>query len=104
MATIIGIAGSARRGSLNAALLRAAIEVAPAELKVETATIRGIPLYDGDEESASGIPEPVKALKDRIAACDGLLLVAPEYNNSIPGPFKNAIDWQIGRASCRERV
>src|SRR5688500_6286819 len=56
-------------------------------------TIHGIPLYNGDVEAADGIPELVTALKDAIAAADGLLLVTPEYNNSIPGVFKNAIDW-----------
>jgi chromate reductase len=56
-------------------------------------TIRGIPLYDGDVEAAEGVPEPVTTFKDAIAAADGLLLVTPEYNNSIPGVFKNAIDW-----------
>jgi NAD(P)H-dependent FMN reductase len=91
--TILGIAGSLRRGSYNAALLRAAAELAPASVRVETASIHGIPLYDGDVEAASGIPEPVRALKDRIASCDALLLVTPEYNNSLPGVFKNAIDW-----------
>jgi chromate reductase, NAD(P)H dehydrogenase (quinone) len=90
---ILGIAGSLRRGSYNAALLRAAIELAPAGLSFEAATIRGIPVYDGDVEEQSGLPEPVRALKERIASADGVLLVTPEYNNSIPGPFKNAIDW-----------
>ncbi|HKE17669.1 MAG TPA: NADPH-dependent FMN reductase [Kofleriaceae bacterium] len=93
MPTVIGIAGSLRSGSYNAALLRAAIELAPPELTIETASIRGIPLYDGDVEHASGVPAPVTELKDRIAAADGLLLVTPEYNNSLPGVFKNAIDW-----------
>ena len=93
MATIIGIAGSLRAGSYNAALLRAAIQVAPASLTIETASIRDIPLYDGDVEKATGIPAPVATLKDRIAAADGLLIATPEYNNSIPGVLKNAIDW-----------
>jgi NAD(P)H-dependent FMN reductase len=64
----------------------------PEGSRLDIATIKGIPLYDGDVE-AKGIPPAVTALKDRIAAGDGLLLVTPEYNNSIPGVFKNAIDW-----------
>jgi NAD(P)H-dependent FMN reductase len=91
--TLLGIAGSLRRGSYNAALLRALRELAPASVTFEEASIRGIPLYDGDVEDASGIPEPVRALKGRIASADGVVLVTPEYNNSLPGPFKNAIDW-----------
>ena len=89
---IVGIAGSLRSGSYNAALLRAAAAEAPPEATIEIESIRGIPLYDGDVE-AKGIPSRVTELKDRIAAADGLLLVTPEYNNSIPGTFKNAIDW-----------
>jgi NAD(P)H-dependent FMN reductase len=89
---IVGIAGSLRRGSYNQALLRALRELAPASVEFPEASIRGIPVYDGDVE-ATGIPEPVRALKDRIASADGLLLVTPEYNNGVPGPFKNAIDW-----------
>lgn len=92
MATIIGIAGSLRKASFNASLLRAAVEVTPPGHHVEIASIRDIPLYDGDVEAA-GIPEPVRALKDRIAAADGLLLVTPEYNHSLPGVLKNVIDW-----------
>jgi NAD(P)H-dependent FMN reductase len=93
MATIVGIAGSLRAGSFNQALLRAAVEAAPSSLTVEIASIRDIPLYDGDLEAAQGIPPAVAQLKQKIAAADGLLLVTPEYNNSIPGVFKNAIDW-----------
>ncbi len=93
MATIVGISGALRRSSYNAALLRAAIELAPAGLTIEAASIREFPLYDGDLEAEDGVPEPVRALKERIAAAEGLLLVTPEYNNSIPGVFKNAIDW-----------
>ena len=89
---IVGIAGSLRSGSYNAALLRAAAAEAPPEATIEIESIRCIPLYDGDVE-AKGIPSRVTELKDRIAAADGLLLVTPEYNNSIPGTFKNAIDW-----------
>jgi NAD(P)H-dependent FMN reductase len=74
-------------------LLGAATEMAPPGTTIEIASIREIPLYDGDLEAESGIPAPVAALKERIAAADGLLLVTPEYNNSLPGVFKNAIDW-----------
>ena len=76
---LIGISGSLRRGSLNTALLRAAAEF--------------VPNYDADVETADGIPERVSALKKAIVAADGLLLATPEYNNSIPGVFKNAVDW-----------
>ena len=104
MPSILGLAGSVRRASFNAALLRAAIEAAPATITIESASIAGIPLYDGDEEAANGIPQPVRALKERIAAADGLLLVTPEHNNSVPGTFKNAIDWLSRPASDIPRV
>jgi NAD(P)H-dependent FMN reductase len=93
MPTILGLPGSLRRGSYNAALLRAAAEVSPDATQVHVASIAGIPLYDGDLERDHGIPPVVSALKDRIARADALLLVTPEYNNGIPGVFKNAIDW-----------
>jgi NAD(P)H-dependent FMN reductase len=93
MAKLVGISGSLRQKSFNTALLKAASELAPEGSEIAIHTIRGIPLYDGDVEAAEGIPQVVSALKDAIAASDGLLLVTPEYNNSIPGVFKNAIDW-----------
>jgi NAD(P)H-dependent FMN reductase len=93
MATITGISGSLRAGSYNTALLRTAAQLMPAGSTLEIATIKGIPLYDGDMETNEGIPQAVETLKDRIVAGDGLLLVTPEYNNGIPGVFKNAIDW-----------
>jgi len=93
MATVIGISGSLRRGSYNSALLRACAELAPSSVKIEIASIREIPLYDGDVETEQGIVEPVRELKERIAQADGLLLVSPEYNNSLPGVLKNTIDW-----------
>jgi NAD(P)H-dependent FMN reductase len=93
MAKILGISGSLRSGSLNTLLLNQAVRLAPEGTVVEAGSIRGIPLYDGDEEAASGIPPAVQALKAKIRACDGLLLVTPEYNHGIPGVFKNAIDW-----------
>jgi chromate reductase, NAD(P)H dehydrogenase (quinone) len=91
--TIIGIAGSLRKNSFNAGLLRAAAEVVSPETHLEIASIRDIPLYDGDIEESTGVPASVQYLKDKVAAADGLLLVTPEYNNSIPGVFKNVIDW-----------
>ena len=93
MPAVIGISGALRQGSYNAALLRAAVELAPPGLSIEVASIRDIPLYDGDLEAERGIPDAVRVLQDRIAAASGLLLVTPEYNNSIPGVFKNVIDW-----------
>ena len=104
MALILGIAGSVRKGSYNAALLRAIGSLAPEGCRVEIASIAGIPLYDGDLEASHGIPAAAAALKDRIAAADGLLLVTPEYNNSLPGVFKNAIDWLTRPSSEIPRV
>lgn len=104
MTTIIGISGSLRRGSYNSALLRAAGELMPAGARLVEGTIKGIPLYDGDEETAHGTPPAVAALKEQIAAADGLLLVTPEYNNSLPGVFKNAIDWLSRPASDIARL
>jgi NAD(P)H-dependent FMN reductase len=92
MTKVLGISGSLRRGSYNTALLRAATRLMPEDATLEVASIRGIPLYDGDVE-AQGIPATVTQLKEAIVAADGVLLVTPEYNNSIPGVFKNTIDW-----------
>ena len=93
MINITGFSGSLRKGSFNSALLRAAAAAMPAGSSLTVGTIRGIPLYDADEEAASGIPPAVTALKDAIVAGDGLLIVTPEYNNSMPGVLKNAVDW-----------
>jgi NAD(P)H-dependent FMN reductase len=93
MAKLIGISGSLRKGSFNTALLRVADTLLPVGATLEVRTLHGIPLYDGDEEAAHGPPPAVTALKESIAAADGLILATPEYNNSIPGVFKNAIDW-----------
>ncbi|GAA4801524.1 NADPH-dependent FMN reductase [Lysobacter hankyongensis] len=93
MTRILGISGSLRAASFNTALLRAARRAAPEGVEIEIATLHGIPLYDGDLEAATGIPEAVDALKARIRASDALLLATPEYNNGMPGVLKNAIDW-----------
>ncbi|VVD67596.1 NADPH-dependent FMN reductase [Pandoraea pneumonica] len=93
MTTIVGVSGSLRKGSYNTALLHAAKAAAPAGVTLEVHTLHGIPLYDGDLEASDGIPAAVTTLKDAIAQADGLLLVTPEYNNGMPGVFKNAVDW-----------
>ena len=93
MITIVGVAGSLRRGSYNAAVLRAAAELVPEDCRIQIESIAGIPLYDGDVEAAEGVPAVVARIKDAVGAADGLLLVTPEYNNSMPGVAKNAIDW-----------
>jgi len=93
MARIVGISGSVREKSFNRALLRLASTSMPAGSELRIESIADVPLYNGDEEAARGIPASVTRIKDAIAAADGLLLVTPEYNNSMPGVAKNAIDW-----------
>jgi chromate reductase, NAD(P)H dehydrogenase (quinone) len=93
MTKILIVPGSLRKASWNLALANAAAQCTPDGCATEVATIHGIPLYDGDLEDREGIPEAVLLLKEKIVAADGLLLVTPEYNHSIPGVFKNAIDW-----------
>jgi NAD(P)H-dependent FMN reductase len=93
MAILVGISGSLRRKSFNSALLRAAAELMPAGVTLEIASIAEFPLYNADIEASEGIPRAVAQVKDRIAASAGLLLATPEYNNSMPGVLKNAIDW-----------
>ena len=104
MTHLIGLSGSLREGSFNSALLRAAADLMPEGAELTIGSIRDIPLYNGDAEVEDGIPEPVTALKEAIAAADGMLLVTPEYNNSIPGVFKNAIDWLSRPPSDIKRV
>jgi len=93
MTRILGISGSLRRGSYNTALLRAAQASAGAGIELQIATLHGIPVYDGDVEASEGSPPAVAALKEKVIAADGVLLASPEYNNSVPGSLKNAIDW-----------
>jgi chromate reductase, NAD(P)H dehydrogenase (quinone) len=93
MVKILGISGSLRAQSFNTALLRAAQAAAGPDVQIEAATLHGVPLYDGDLEQRDGMPQAVRELKQRILAHDGLLLVTPEYNNGVPGVFKNAVDW-----------
>jgi len=104
MTKLIGISGSLRRGSFNTALLRAAAALLPPEAALEVHTLHDIPLYDADVETTQGLPAAVSALKEAIVAADGVLLVTPEYNNGIPGVFKNAIDWLSRPAADIPRV
>src|SRR2546428_13913510 len=87
--SVLGFAGSLRKGSFNAAVLRAAVEMAPADMRLETFDLHGIPLYDGDVE-AQGLPAAVKRFRERIAAADALLIVTPEYNYSMAGVLQKA--------------
>ena len=90
---VLALSGSLRQSSFNTALAHAAQALAPEGMTIEVATLHGIPLYDGDVESKEGIPHAVLALKEQILNADALLLVTPEYNNGVPGVFKNSIDW-----------
>ncbi len=89
--TILGIAGSLRQGSYNRAALRAAEQLVPEGARLDIFDLAGIPLFNQDEEK--NLPARVVELKRSIRAADAVLLVTPEYNYSIPGVLKNAIDW-----------
>jgi chromate reductase, NAD(P)H dehydrogenase (quinone) len=104
MTKILGISGSLRKNSYNAALLRLAVELAPADCELEVASIRGVPLYDADIEAADGSPPAVRELKERLVGAAGLFLVTPEYNFSLPGVLKNCIDWMSRPAADIPRV
>ncbi|HEU4621883.1 MAG TPA: NAD(P)H-dependent oxidoreductase [Burkholderiaceae bacterium] len=88
---ILGIPGSLRAGSYNRAALEAARELAPTGVSVDIYTLDDIPIYHGDHEQP--LPEPVVRFKQAIREADALLFATPEYNYSIPGMLKNAIDW-----------
>ena len=89
---VLAIVGSLRKGSYNKLTLRAAMELKPAEMEIEDFDIAPIPPYNEDLRE-QGFPPPVQMLRDKIAAADALLFVTPEYNYSMPGVLKNAIDW-----------
>ncbi len=90
---VLGISGSLRRDSLNTALLRAAAERLPAGAElVEFERLREIPPYDSDQEAVA-IPDAVRELREAMRDADAVLVATPEYNHSIPGQLKNALDW-----------
>lgn len=95
---VVGFAGSLRRDSYNKRLLRVAAELLPEGMTLETFDLAPIPLYNADLEKAQ-FPEGVLHFKARIAAADALLIATPEYNFSIPGVLKNALDWASQRGS-----
>lgn len=89
---VVGISGSLRAGSYNSAALKAATELAPEGMTIETAEIGDLPHYNDDVRLA-GYPAAVQRFRDQLGAADAILFVTPEYNYSIPGVLKNAIDW-----------
>jgi chromate reductase len=90
---IIGISGSLRKASYNTSLLRALLSLQPPGMEIEPIRLNGIPVYDGDDEKATGKPAAILELDQKIRAAHGVIIVTPEYNFSIPGGLKNAIDW-----------
>lgn len=99
---VAAIVGSLRQKSLNRALFRAAVELAPPGMIVREAPIADLPHYN-DELDVDGGPTPVRALREQIAMANAVLFFTPEYNYSIPGVLKNAIDW-LSRPSGRGAI
>ncbi len=89
---VLAVSGSLRKSSTNSGLLRVALEVVPEGMKIEVFDLSSIPFYNADVEAAS-VPDPVVDFKQRIGAADALLIATPEYNYSVSGVLKNAIDW-----------
>jgi len=89
---VVGISGSLRAASYNTAALKAAIALAPEGMTIETAEIGDLPHYN-DDVRLQGYPAEVQRFRDQLTAADAVLFVTPEYNYSIPGVLKNAIDW-----------
>jgi chromate reductase len=88
---VLGFAGSLRRGSYNKALLRAAADLVPEDMNIEIFDLEGIPPFNQDTEE--NMPEKVREFKTKIREADAILISSPEYNYSVPGVLKNAIDW-----------
>ncbi len=91
---VVGIAGSLRRNSWNRKLLRIALDILRSKgVEVEEVSLKDIPPYNADVEDAQGYPPAVAAFRNAIHAADAVVIASPEYNNSVPGVLKNAIDW-----------
>lgn len=96
---IVGFAGSLRKASWNAGLLREAQSIAPAEMEIEIIELADIPLYNGDVE-AVGYPGAIAYLREKVRAADGVIIVTPEYNGSYSAVTKNAYDWLSRPENC----
>jgi chromate reductase len=93
---VLGISGSLRRESHNTRLLRAAASLLPRDAEfviLDPDVLRAVPAYDDDLEASGPAPEAVEVLRERLAQADAVLFATPEYNSSIPGFLKNALDW-----------
>jgi chromate reductase len=92
---LVGLSGSLRKGSYNTMLLKAAAALLPADVSMEIVSIENIPIYNADLDlpAAKQRPETVKHFRKMLTDADGILISSPEYNYSIPGGLKNAIDW-----------
>jgi NAD(P)H-dependent FMN reductase len=90
---IIALSGSLREKSFNTALLHAFQKLAPSDMQIEIADIGVLPLFNQDNEQETNFPPEAQALKDKVLAADGIIIATPEYNRSMPGVLKNAIDW-----------
>ncbi len=95
-AHLVGISGSLRAASYNTALLRAAFEALPDGVTASIVPLKGIPLYDQDDVKEHGTPASVNELRSAVAVADGIVFATPEYNWSVTGAMKNAIDWLSG--------
>ena len=89
---ILGISGSLREGSYNTKLLLAACEMMPEDMQMDIFDLASLPVYN-DDLRREGYPEPVREFRRQIAGTDALMIATPEYNHSIPGVLKNALDW-----------
>ena len=104
MANVISICGSLRKGSYNRMVMNLLSELAPSEMIIKEApSFAEFPLYNADIQNSTGLPDAVITLADAIHAADGVIFCTPEYNLSLPGGLKNAIDWVSRRQTSRLR-